>query len=153
MLQRIVLRAFPNNCLSERTSCPFLVLRVFVTLFNLQGAHRQPAGASYYHIRIPLVNTFFDFFKSSSVGSTPLCFLRPLRLLTFRLLKNLKISRPLVSDLPILPPHFHFVNTFFSCFFKFFKQFKMCCFPRSQTQDMPHFSFVWFAGAPAVKAG
>ena len=86
MLQRIVLRAFPNNCLLERTSCPFLVLRVFVTLFNLQGAHRQPAGASYYHSPTIIVNTFFRFFNLFGVGSGQPRFSYPLQLLAFRTL-------------------------------------------------------------------
>ena len=121
MLQRIVLRAFPNTCLSERTSCPFLVLRVFVTLFNLQGAHRQPAGASYYHSSTLIVNTFFRFFQIFQRRLGPVVFSAPRSACKSRLSTSFAV-RLRVSDLPILPLRNSNVNTFFSFFPKFFQK-------------------------------
>ena len=96
----------------DLTTNPNLVLRVFITLFNLQGARRLASLLMISH-RFPFVKNFFQVFSNflklfHSPG--PLCFTTE---------ASLRAAAALVSDLISLPRASGFVKNFFQIFQSF----------------------------------
>ena len=114
-------RAFPNNCLLERTSCPFLVLRVSLRCLIYKVHTAIAAGALYYHSHHSLVNTFFKFLRKSFDRSSCDNALS-LEALTLAAAAATDLFGPLVEALAYINTHIPLCQHLFSTFFKFFQK-------------------------------
>ena len=155
MLQRIVLRAFPNNLLVRKDICPFLVLRVSLRCL-IYKVHTANRGGSFI---VPqhkpscqhLFSNFFDFL-CRPVLAIPALSLVPLSLasafadpaqVTPRSGARLYYHPPL----PLSTPFFTFLKVFFEFFFSPY----ICLFPPPVPQDVPALLLTLFS-CPTEKA-
>ena len=102
----------PDQACLILTTNPNLVLRVFFTLFNLQGTRHSAEAQLWYHVVFLLSSTFFKFFRTFSVLSSA-------RSSTFSYPALSNLAAALASSSIILPLNLLFVKHFFQIFKSF----------------------------------